>query len=413
MALGLTGLTTQGRCLLAAGVACSACSIALNERDLLRIGTFVLVMPLLAALLATLTRCCLHATRTVIPDRVSVGAEPYAQLKLDNSGWLLGGQIVLTDALPDALGRSPRLTIAASHQSESFTVVRYPITPVIRGRHLIGPLTVRISDPLGLAEYERELAGRTPLMVLPRVTPLNGSPEGFGHGEGSAGATGRRRGPGERDALVRQYQPGDPVRTVHWRSTARRDELMVRLEERPWHGGVTVLIDRRARAHYGNGANASLEWAVELVASICHHLITRGRRIRLVAEDGVTLASGRDTEALLDSLAMLRPSTQPELVLGGDEGDDGQLIAVLGAVDQADVAVLARHHSGGSGRAVLLDVAEWNHAQQKQPAPDVTEPARALTEAGWTVLIGKPGCGPAEIWRDFCQDLPIRQGTGR
>jgi hypothetical protein len=379
------------------------------------------------------------ARRTVSPTRVSVGDQTRVDLELDNQGplgrhlprwltaarrggrwlvgrWLRSGRLVLTDAAPDALGESTRLTVTLSRSASGTpTRLSYPITPAVRGRHLIGPLTARFSDPLGMAEYERDLAGRSTLLVLPRVTPLRGLPAGLGRGEGESGSTGLRRGPGERDALVREYQPGDPLRTVHWRSTARRDELMVRLEERPWHGGVTVLLDRRSQAHCGIGAYSSLEWAVEVVASVCIHLIARGRKVTLIGEDGVVLATGRDPDALLDSLALARPTIQPGIVPGAR--DEEELFAVLGAVDPVGLASMARQYSGGYAHAVLLDAQSWEPpapgAPVIGPAAEVVASSQLLSEAGWTVLVGTPNRRPDDVWDEFCRKLPVRLGTGR
>lgn len=426
------GLSTLGRCLIAAGLASAVCAVVLAERDLLRIGAFAVALPLFAALMAQLSRRSVTANRTVLPSRVSRGDRAYAELELSHGGLIGGalggrlgrllgsGRLELTDAVPDALGYSPRLAVTMS-RSEEPTVVRYPIVPAVRGRHQIGPLTVRFADPLGMAEYDRDLAGRSALTVLPRVTPLRGLPDGLGRGEGDSGSTGLRRGPGERDAMVREYQPGDPLRTVHWRSTARRDELMVRLEERPWHGGVTVLLDRRAQAHRGIGALSSLEWAVELAASVCHHLTLRGRRVTLVGDDGVVLATGRDPDGLLDTLALLRPTTQPSLVPGLH--DEGELIAILGGVEPNELNPLMQYWSGGHAHAVLLDVNSWIPAvvqggppvpgagPDNRPAPPVAVPAQILTDAGWTVLVGNPGRGHDDVWDEFCRRLPLRLRT--
>jgi len=407
-----SGLTTLGRCLIAAGVSASVCSVVLNERDLLRIGVLVIVLALLSALVAARTRLVVHAERDLRPMRLSAGSDATARLTVHTGRRMLGGGLVLTDSLPDALGGSPRFVTRPPRRGDPPLELAYPITPTVRGVHQVGPLTMRVSDPMGLSEYERELAGRTTLTVLPRVTVLSGLPDGFGRGEGDAGSTGLRRGLGERDAMVREYQPGDALRTVHWKSTAHRDELMVRVEERPWHGGVTVLLDRRAVAHRGIGAQASLEWSIELVASVCQHLLENGRRVTLVAENGATLASGRDPEDLLDVLATLRPSAHPGLVPPPRDG--GELFAVLGSVDVADVQPLIQGTSGGHGHAVLLDVAAWTSAAaETRPVAGVAPPARALADAGWTVLVGRPERGPDRVWNDFCRRLPVRLGTGR
>jgi uncharacterized protein (DUF58 family) len=318
---------------------------------------------------------------------------------------------VLTDAFPDALGPSPHFVAAPPRKGDPPLALHYPINPTVRGVHLIGPVTVRVSDPLGLVEYERELAGRDSLTVLPRVTALTGLPDGFGRGEGDAGSTGLRRGPGEHDALLRPYQPGDALRTVHWRSTARRDELMVRLEERPWHGGVTVLLDRRAQAHRGFGAENSLEWAIELAASVCVHLARWGRKVTLVAENGVVLATGRDIDALLTALATLRPSTQAGLI--APPADGGELFAILGSVEAGALQPLIGTADGGHGHAVLMDVNGWSGPRDTRPACGVGVPSRALADAGWSVLVAQPDKTPDKVWNEFCKRLPLRLGSGQ
>jgi uncharacterized protein (DUF58 family) len=406
-----SGISTLGRCLIAAGAASSVCSVALNERDLLKIGLFAIALPLLAALLATRTKLVVNAVRTVAPTRVSAGVPVQARVDLHTPSRLLGGGLVLTDSFPDALGPSPHFVAPAPHRGDPRLTLEYPVLPRVRGMHQIGPLTVRVSDPLGLVEYERELVEPTTLMVIPRVTPLSGLPDGFGRGEGEAGSTGLRRGMGEHDALLREYQPGDPLRSVHWRSTARRDELMVRLEERPWHGGVTVLLDRRAQAHRGRGAESSLEWAIELVASICRHLLVKGRKVTLVAENGVVLAAGTDPEAMLDSLATLRPSNHPGLM--APPGELGELFAVLGAVEPEALGGLITQSRGGHGHAVLLDVQGWCAPHESRAGAGIAAPSRALIEAGWSVLVGRPDKGPDKIWNEFCRRLPVRLGSGQ
>jgi uncharacterized protein (DUF58 family) len=394
-----SGLTTLGRCLIAAGGAASVCSVVLDERDLLCIGALLVVLPMLASALAARTRLVVRAERTLEPTRVTAGEAAQVSLRLHAPRWLLGGGLVLTDALPDALGGSPVFVARPPRRGETVAVLDYQLVPAVRGLHQVGPLTARAGDPLGLAEHERVLAERSTLVVYPRTTVLAGLPENFGLGRGDAGSSGLRWGPGEHDVMVREYQPGDPLRSVHWRSTARHDELMVRIEERPWHGGVTVLLDRRADAHAGHGAKASLEWAIELVASVCRHLIATGRRVTLIAENGVTLASGRDVEQLLESLAALRPSAQPELI--PPSRDAGELFAVLGAVDAATLQPLIEATESGRGHAVLVDVPAWSGGRGGSAAGGIAAPSRALTEAGWTVQVGHPERTPDQVWTEF------------
>jgi hypothetical protein len=159
------------------------------------------------------------------------------------------------------------------------------------------------------------------------------------------------------------------------------------------------------------GAEASLEWAIEVAASVCLHLISAGRRVTLVAENGVMLSTGRDPEELLDTLATLRPSAQQGLI--PPPADGGELFAVLGAVDPSSVQPLLRGAIGGHGHAVLMDVTAWCEPHETPPATGIAAPARVLADAGWTVLVGRPERGPDRVWDEFCKRLPVRLGSGR
>jgi uncharacterized protein (DUF58 family) len=399
------GLSTRGRCLLAGGAATAACALLLDERDLLRIGAFAALLPLLALLLVLGTRRALRADRTLVPPRLSVDRAAAVELRV-SAGTLLGallGTLRLTDGVPDAAGPDPdappRFLVSRIRARDGWRS-SYPLRPAQRGVHRIGPLHARATDPLGLAEVSRDLAGADRLVVLPRVVPLRGLPAAHGGGEGTAGAAPAQQGKGVSDVLVRPYRHGDELRRVHWRSTARHDELMVRLEERPWRGGTTVLLDRRDAAHRGHGPGASIEFAISLAASIGVHLYGRGEPVTLLTEDGAELTDrgpGGGADALLDALAAVRPSAQRELT-GLPGLPETGLIAVLGALGPGDLEVLIAGRAGG-GLAVLLDAATWAPAGGTAPDPaDVPAAASALRRAGWLVAVAAAGASPAAVW---------------
>lgn len=400
----LTGLSTRGRCLLAGGLATAVCGALLDERDLLRIGAFVALLPVLAMLFAIQVRRSMHVDRELDPPRLAVGSDATVELAL--RGPALVGSLRMVDAVPDAAGPDraapPRFTVYRL-SARGRARLRYPIRPVLRGIHQVGPLTCAVTDPLGLAEFERELAGSSPLLVLPRIVALRGMPAALGAGDATQGAALSHQGQGTSDVLVRPYRRGDEIRRVHWRSTARHDELMVRLEERPWRGGITVLLDRRDSAHRGRGADSSLEFAVSLTASICAHLARRGEPATLVTEDGAPLGGVvaepggthvAPLDPVLDALASLRPSARTDLV--GPEFDRGdELIAVLGAVAPGQIEpLLARR--GGTGYAILLDTAAWDPADGA--GGSATAAATALRGAGWRVTVATPSTSPERAW---------------
>ena len=229
----------------------------------------------------------MRARRTVLPARLPVDGA--VTVEVGCPAERCSEALRLVDEVPDAAGPTadspPRFLVSRIPRRDGLRL-RYPLRPGLRGVHRIGPLVARATDPLGLAELSHELAGADRLVVLPRVVAaarVAGRPR---PGADAAGAAPARQGTGLADVLVRPYQQGDELRRVHWRSTARHDELMVRQEERPWRGGTTVLLDRRDAAHRGRGPAASLEFAISLVASIGVHLIGRGAPVTVATEDG-------------------------------------------------------------------------------------------------------------------------------
>ena len=129
-------------------------------------------------------------------------------------------------------------------------------------------MKVRVSDPFGLVELGRAFHTTVPLTVTPRTVPLTQIPlggawTGSGDNRPRAFATGSAE-----DVTVREYRRGDELRRVHWRSSAKIGELMVRREEQPWQSRATLFFDNRLRAHRGQGIASSLEAAVSAAASI-------------------------------------------------------------------------------------------------------------------------------------------------
>ncbi|MTD54142.1 DUF58 domain-containing protein [Amycolatopsis pithecellobii] len=411
MLRSLSGLTTRGRCLLAAGVAAAVCAVVLNERDLLRVAVFVVALPLVVALFIAASRVRIGASRRMLPDRVAAGSAGEVELALWRNGKLPAGEVLLEDGVPYALGSRPRFVVERLPNGK-VVALRYPIQPMLRGIQQIGPLRATLTDPFGLCEFDRELIGHTRLVVVPRVVGFRGLPNGSGLGAGEDGSARLHAGQGETDVIVRQYRQGDDLRKVHWRSTARRDEMMVRVEERPWRGGTTVLLDHRAAAHHGTGPGASLEWAVSLAASVCLHVRKAGHRVRLVTEHGKVLADapgdggeGYDN-VILDALAALQPAHQRDLTTGHDPAQGRELIAILGTVSNDAVNELARFRPRGTrSLAVLLDTpafASGVTAPDKRAAA-TEESAALLRAAGWGVVIADPATPMPQVWAELCR----------
>ena len=112
---------------------------------------------------------------------------------------------------------------------------------------------------------------------------------------------------------VREYIEGEPLRAVHWPTSARRGELMVReLEDAP-RDSVAIVLDVDARSVAGVAGRSSLDDAVRAVAGLVARPAGRSRRALLVVgspQPGIhrVQSLGRDWDAALDALAAVEPA---------------------------------------------------------------------------------------------------------
>ncbi|WP_328925242.1 DUF58 domain-containing protein [Streptomyces sp. NBC_00190] len=417
----LSGLTTRGRSFLAAGVAAAACAYVLGQGELLRVGLLLAVLPLICVYALHRTRHRVSGSRRLTPGRVPAGAEARVQLRMDNTSRLPTGLLMLQDRVPYVLGPRPRFVLDRVEPGGR-REVSYRVRSDLRGRYPLGPLQLRLTDPFGLVELTRSFSTYDTLTVIPRTEPLPPvrlTGESSGYGDGSRRSLALA---GDDDVIPRTYRRGDDLRRVHWRSTARYGELMVRREEQPQRSRATVLLDTRQIAFDGAGPDSAFEWAVSGAASALVHLLEQGFSVRLLTDTGDSVpgegggfSSGRDESAeaaglMMDTLAVVGHSDGAGLsraydaVRGGGfsgSGGEGLLIAFFGDLDDVQTELAARMRQRASGAvAFVLDCATWGgQPAPGQAVPPVEERLRRLRDAGWTALAAPPGVAFAELWR--------------
>ena len=410
----LSGLTARGRCFLTAGLLVSGAAVAYGNPDVLRVGVLLIALPLASAWVVTRSRYRLVSSRRFDSLRVSAGHPVKVTLRLENISRLPTGLLLVEDRVPHALGIRPRFVLERI-EPRGRREAAYVVRAELRGRYPLGPLTLRLTDAFGMCELTRPFTHRDTLVVTPRVcvlpaVALRGEWAGSGHSRSRSLASA-----GEDDAGTREYRHGDDLRRVHWRSTARLGELMVRREEQPLQSRCSVLLDMRLRAHAGEGAAASLEWAVSAAASVALDLAHRGYQVRLVTDTGASVSSATgDREgtadsfarSVLDALAVL-PGSGNETLADAQSalrrvGTDGLLVAVLGRVDPAQAQALAQWRRGSTvAVAVLLDTAQWSArggAAGLRIAADHIGAARLLRASGWRVIQAGPQDTIAQVW---------------
>ncbi|MFC7107399.1 DUF58 domain-containing protein [Nonomuraea rubra] len=337
MRAGMQALTSRGRSFLASGIAALLMAFFLGENDLFRIGVLVTALPLLAAMVVARTRYRLSCARRLDPPRAEVGGEATVTLRLENVTRLPTGLLLVEDTVPYALGVRPRFVLDRV-EPRGVREIDYRVRSDLRGRYTIGPLSIRIADPFGLVELTRSFTISDTLVVTPHVAAL---PHVRLSGEWTGGGDSRTRSvaaAGDDDVAPREYRQGDDLRRVHWRSTARYGELMVRREEQQWQSRGALLLDTRRHAHRGEGPRSSFEVAVSAAASIGVHLAHEGLGLRLVTDQGAEhLTDTGLSYSLLDTLAVVRHSPARSLEMGisalRSGGGDGLIVAVLGGMD--------------------------------------------------------------------------------
>ncbi len=397
----MTGLTTRGRSFLAAGFAAAVCGLVLGERGLLQIGVLLIALPVLSALATSRTRYQLTCLRQLSPARVPVGQPTVVTLRLTNVTRLRTGLLLAEDELPHPLGGHPRF-ILDSVDGGGVRELTYRIRSEARGRFSLGPLNVRIVDVFGMVEISRCFTEQSKLVVTPRVVmlpPAQTAADWLGAGDGRMRVAATA---GEDDVAPRPYRSGDDLRRVHWRSTARHGELMVRREEQPWHSRASLFLDTRSIAHAGSGISSSFEYAVSAAASIGVHLARQQFEMQMITDVGEVASGVIFEELMLEVLAAARLSRGTTLArgLGALAASPGGLVvAVAGRLDPTQASELARSCGRAkSAVAVLLSVPTWEGESGDVARADACEPARLLAQAGWQVLTVNAGTPLAEAW---------------
>jgi uncharacterized protein (DUF58 family) len=186
-----------------------------------------------------------------------------------------------------------------------------------RGLYMLGPTTIVSGDPFGIYCVEKDYPACSTMAVMPPVVSLPAIEIAPG---GRAGEGRTRTDAPERTvdaSSVRDYLPGDSLRWIHWRTSARKGSLFVRLFDGVPSGDWWVFIDMDRSCQAGEGENSTEEHAVVLAASLAQRGIAEGRAVGLVGQGGRELCwlPPREGEAqlweILRALAMITPARRP------------------------------------------------------------------------------------------------------
>lgn len=409
-------LTGRGKVFLLVGLLILLLAMFSDQRDVLRIGLLFLVLPLVAGVLVARSRLRMSCERSVEPAQVPLGSRMQGKLLLGQDGRLPAGILLLEDYVPRELGSRPRFVVDKADLAWRRQVA-YPLRGKVRGRFATGPLMVRTTDPFGLVRLDRQFNSTSEVMVTPEIVPLQPA-RGAGGGGSSGEARPHRIGVvGQDDVLVREYRQGDDVRRIHWRSTARRNELMVRREEQAWDPSTTIILDSRRSAHDGRGMDHSFEWAVSAAGSIAHHFLEDGFSVEVYDAEGpmhVTGPMGQhsslSSDQLIRQLTDLTLKSSNSLHYGVEaalQEQNGQLVvAVVGRLTARDAESLLRaRRNRAQGMALVVDADSFLPDGAEPTAPfrerEQDLAVQMLIDNQWRVLRVQHGTPVAEAWQQL------------
>jgi uncharacterized protein (DUF58 family) len=260
---GRGGITARGAGLLAGAAALLAGGFRFGYPDLAVLGAAALVAVVAGAVFAS-WRPRLSVARVAEPDRVACGEPAAMHLTVANTSRVRAANLVATDRCGSAVVPVPLLRLRPGRD----TTAAYPVPTTRRGVVPVGPLRVTRGDPLGLIMLARTYGEVTSVWVHPRIHLLRAVPAGVARSlDGRIDKV--PHGTITFDSL-REYVIGDEMRRVHWRSSAKVGELMVREQLDTSEPSIVVLLDDRAAAHpeVRDGVADSFEAACEAAASI-------------------------------------------------------------------------------------------------------------------------------------------------
>lgn len=301
--------------LLALGLLPAAFAIALPAAAWATVAIDALLLALFAVDLARCPPRRDLAVRREVEDVVSAGAANPARVTLDN---------LSPTPVAGALGDSPPATASGSGYRAPFTApaggqahLTYLFHPASRGHHRFGDLHVRVLGPWRLAARQyRFAAGRT-VKAYPDVRALARD----GLDPARAAETGlvrlrRSLGEGREFESLREYLPGDDVRVIDWKATAKRGEPIARQYEPERNQTVLLLLDLGRHMVSRLGERTKLDFAVDAALRLARVSLDRGDQVGLCAFGARVQAwlSPRRGRSQLRALVEALYPLQPELV---------------------------------------------------------------------------------------------------
>lgn len=338
----LAMITPTGRAVLVLGQVCLAAGQALRLRELILVGWMSLALMVLALLWLVLPSK-VQGRLVLRPPRAVAGEGVTIRVSAEHEGGIRLPHPLVSVRAGDEQVWARLDTVRSGRQVSDEITLDTPR----RGVLAVGPLTHHLSDPLGLVRRTRSWAPATELYVRPRMTMLPSL--GLGELRDLEGAS--------TDTIsmndlafhaLREYVRGDDMRHVHWRSSARAGELLVRQYQESRRNQTTIVVDV-AKSSYAPDGDDAFELGASVAASLVSLAGQEGQLVTLVA--GEERHRDRPAGEVLDALCRIDRTPDPR-----DAGLAQDVITALTLARDASTLFVV----SGSGRSVEdLTAAMW------------------------------------------------------
>ncbi|HEX9712670.1 MAG TPA: DUF58 domain-containing protein [Actinomycetota bacterium] len=222
--------------------------------------------------------------------------------------------IVLEEEIPERLGRNVQLPIATLHSGEDI-IHSYRLHCRRRGAYKLGPLVVRWGDPIGLTQREMVLVPEFEVLIHPNIESVSSRPLTRQFEDPPIRPPVSKPWPSGLEFYgMREYQPGDDLRRIVWRATAKTGVMMVREAEQGITDQITIILDTNQRYHSKDDPSESFEAGVRVAASLGVKHLTEGYSVSIETNEGPLTRKMRGAGSsmqLLDATARVEMQRKP------------------------------------------------------------------------------------------------------
>lgn len=207
------------------------------------------------------------------------------RVSIKNNGVLPVFNMVLEDNIPCAAPAERKKRFIIEHiGARSLSGIKYGCACPLRGKYNLGPFFAYIFDPFNLFFLKKAYYVYSELYVYPRIfnirkfpTLVKGIMPWFGID------TTRVSGDEEEFFGTREYKAGDPIKRIHWISSARKNKLIVKEYQRQSFFRATILFNLEKAKNFGEGKERVAEYMIKIAASISKYLMERGVSLEIIA----------------------------------------------------------------------------------------------------------------------------------